>query len=175
MSSEAIASVAHDVVAINRTTALKAVEAQCKGVLRLIDAPLNAFAKSRKTLSVGTPLCQIADNLNDLSPKVRRQSEALLENYGRVAAKVIDWVTDRADSGISKVDETLLSRSGTVVGRALMPGMELMRRVAEQTSSLTERAADFVAADAGPSVVTEHAAGKTKMHTRKTSKTTHHA
>lgn len=173
MSSETITSVAHDVVAINRTTALKAVEAQCKGALRLIDAPISLYGKSREKLNFGTPLCKVADNLNGLAPQARHQSEVLLENYARAAAKLIDWATERAESGISKIDETLLSRGGPAVNRALLPGMGLLRRMAEQTASLTERAADFVAAEAGPAVVSETKKATSKA--KASAKEAHHA
>lgn len=167
MPSEAIATIAHDVVAINRSTARKAIETQCKGVMRLIDAPVSVIGKTKEKFNVGT---KFSGKLGEVGTQARHKTETLLENYGRVAAEVIDWVSDRTDSGIAKVDETLLSRGGPVLDRVLLPGAEFLRRFAQQTASMTERVADFVVT-AGP-VVTETAA-KPKPGVRKTKAAAH--
>lgn len=146
MPSETIATVAHDVVAINRSTAHKIIKTQCKGLNRLIDAPISAYQNMRRSLNLGTPLCQVADNMGDIGRNVGDQSEQMLDDYGDMARKFVDWMSDRADWGINKLDDNLLSRGAPVVDRVFVPGAELLRRLSEQASSFADQAVDLVTA-----------------------------
>lgn len=169
MPSEAIAAIAHDVLGINRATARKAVETQCNGIMRLIDLPVVVFGKTSEFVSA-PKITQFTDKLEAVTYQIHGQAESLVGNYGRVATEMIDWIADRTDSGISKVDETLLSRGGPVLDRALLPGAQFMRRVAQQSAAMTDRVAEFVAT-AGPVVTETVAETKAKPAARKTRKT----
>lgn len=155
MPSETIATVAHDVIAINRSTAHKIIKTQCKGLNRLIDAPIATYQNVRRSLSLGTPLCQVADNMGELGRNAGDQSEKILDDYGNVARKFVDWMSDRADWGINKLDENLLSRGAPAVDRAFVPGAELLRRISEQAASFADQAVDLVTVKRKADEVTE--------------------
>ena len=155
MSTEGIATIAHEVIAINRTTARNAVEVQCKGVMRLVDKPVSLLGKAKDSLNFGGPLCKITDSLSGLGHKMLDQTEALLGNYERVSSEVIDWVSDRADTGVNMVNDNILSRGGPTLTRVFQPGLGLLRSVSAPGCLAGQDSGGLRRRRSGPAVVRE--------------------
>jgi hypothetical protein len=167
MFNKVITQTATSLVRIHREAAMKLIEAQRKGADRLLQAPIALVANVSDNIAKLIPGSQSDGRLNNcerIREKVQSQTDAVLENYARVAARTVEWFADGATESIAKVEDASLRRSIPELDRFLVPGLQLIENASTQAAKITSQVAGFISGSTGqcepPKAESEHKASR---------------